>query len=282
MRTAVPPPPLPCVTLRRARPLLGTFVEIRVTATDAAQAEAALTAGFTAVQRIHACMSPREPQSDLCKLRRAPLRRAFSVDPWTWQVLAAGRAFSELSEGAFDVTVVRGGPTEGDWRDLDLLPCHQVRILHRVTADLGGIAKGFAVDQAVQALRAANAIAGCVNAGGDLAVFGPTAEAVFVRHPSRPGCVVPAAKLSNEAFATSSNAADPRGQGRLLRPDGGRLWIGRGSVSVRAPSCLAADALCKAVAAIGPARCAALLERHHAVAYVLRLDAGRREVRRAA
>jgi len=61
----------------------------------------------------------------------------------------------------------------GSWRDIELGQDNRVRFRRRLCVDLGGIAKGYAVDRALEMLPALGAVQACVNAGGDLAVFGP-------------------------------------------------------------------------------------------------------------
>jgi len=257
--------------LRRARPLLGTLVEIRARGVT----PAAIGRAFAAIERAHTRMSPHAPASDLGRLHAAPVGRAVRVDPWTWRVLAVAQQLARETNGIFDVTVRRGHRL-GSWRDIELLPRHRVRRRRAVKIDLGGIAKGFAVDRAIAALRAAGATSGVVNAGGDLRVFGGASERVFVRHPAEPATLVPLAELRAGALATSANYFDAPHAGRLRRPGGRRLWLGHGSVSVHAPTCLLADALTKLVAAIGPRRAASVLRAHRAAAVVLRRD-GRAE-----
>lgn len=225
-------------------------------------------------------MSPLGRSSDLFRLNREAFHRPVTVDPWTYRVLAAARLLSHFSSGAFDVTLTNAAPVplrgrRGDWRAIELLHARRVRFTRPVRVDLGGIAKGFAVDRAVDVLRSAAVPAGVVNAGGDLRVFGSEPELVHVRHPGCLAAFVPAAELVEEAMATSANYLDTPGQGRLRAPLGRRrIWLGRGSVSIRASSCLAADALCKVVAAVGPREAAALLQACGASALILRPGGG--------
>lgn len=268
--------------VRRARPLLGTLVEIRVHGLRPDEAQAAIDRAFAAVSRVHALMSPHDPASDVARINRHRGPRVVRVHAWTYRVLAAARLLSALSGGAFDVSAAsrRAGARPGaggDWRNLELLSGYRVAVGRRLPIDLGGIAKGFAVDRAVEILREAGAPAGVVNAGGDLFAFGFKPERVHVRHPAAPSVLVPMADLTDEALATSANYFDLPEAGRLLRPDGRRLWLGRGSVSVRAPSCMWADALCKVVAAVGLQRSAALLAAFEACALVLPFRGGRRK-----
>ena len=117
----------------------------------------------------------------------------------------------------------------------------RVHFRRPVTIDLGGIAKGFAVDRAVDALKKAGAISGIVNAGGDLRVFGDDARAVQIRHPLDPGRTAGTVRLRNRALATSARYFAPAlfdGRTRQALPD-------ETSVTVAAPDCLTADALTK-------------------------------------
>ncbi|MGE5639900.1 MAG: FAD:protein FMN transferase [Clostridia bacterium] len=226
--------------IARARPLLGTLVSIRADAT-----EAGLQAAFDAVARVEALMSAHAATSDVARIYREAHERPVPVHPWTARVLRFARAVSRASAGAFDVTLGRGGASH---RDVLLLPGSRVRLRRPMRIDLGGIAKGFAVDRAVQALRRAGARSGIVNAGGDLRVFGPAAERVHVRLPARPNESVALAVARNRAFATSAGYF--RAEGIDART--GAPLYGGASVTVTARTCMAADALTKAIAALGP------------------------------
>jgi hypothetical protein len=112
--------------------------------------------------------------------------------------------------------------------------------------DLGGIAKGYAVDRAMEKLRARGAVQACVNAGGDLSVHGPDSESVLLRTGQAPGDVVPVLEIENAAVASSGFSTyrsldpGPHIDGRSRRPTpAGRF------VSVVADHCVVADALTK-------------------------------------
>ena len=224
----------------RARPLLGTIVAIRTDGTD----DAVLSA-FAAIERVHALMSAHSETGDLARINGEAHRRPVRVDTWTFKVLSCAVAISEASGGAFDVTLGRNGAS---YRDIDLLPGRRIRLRRDARLDLGGIAKGFAVDRAVDALRRGGATCGSVNAGGDVRVFGRAAQTVRVRLPSRPQLSIALPAARERAFATSAayfgaDLTDPR-TGRPLRL--------AASVTVSASSCMLADALTKAVAGLGP------------------------------
>jgi len=98
-------------SILRARPLLGTFVEIAAAGVARSDLEAAVEAAFAAVATVHRLMSFHDPASDVSRLNRAaPVLgrargRAVPVHPFTWQVLAAAADMSWRSAGLFDITV---------------------------------------------------------------------------------------------------------------------------------------------------------------------------------
>jgi thiamine biosynthesis lipoprotein len=208
-----------CDNVRRARPLLGTYVEIAASGPDQERLHAAIDRAFAAIETVHNLMSFQEPDSELSRLNREGGGVIPGLHPWTAQVLAAAAEIHERSQGVFDAAIVG-------------------------RVDLSGIAKGFAVDRAVEALRTAGVGQGIVNAGGDLAVFGDDARQVAVRDPTDRSRVAATVTLRDEALASSGRAIDPR-TGRLVEAIAG--------ASVHAQSCMIADALTKVVGVLGEA-----------------------------
>src|SRR6266581_5594224 len=92
-------------SIRRARPLLGTFVEIRAAGAEAAKMQAAVNAAFQAVADVHRLMSFHEPDSDVSRINREARVRPVRVHAWTFQVLEAAVDMHRRSKGIFDVTV---------------------------------------------------------------------------------------------------------------------------------------------------------------------------------
>lgn len=285
-------------SVRRARPLLGTIVEIRASGEPAA-AEAGIAAAFAAIARVERLMSAHRPDSELSRLNRTAHRRAVRVDRWTYAVLTAAARLSQASGGLFDCTVGAALARHGflprrleracaaAQSDVLLLPGQRIRFRRPLALDLGGIAKGFAVDKAVEALRAAGVRAGAVNAGGDLRVFGPAAEPIHLRDPAAPGRLVRVGWLHEGAIATTASYfarrrcaggwAVPVVDPRTAAP----LAARRRSVSVIAADALTADALTKPVMLEGAAS-AALLARCGAHALIHEAGADPVEVSLAA
>jgi thiamine biosynthesis lipoprotein len=118
--------------------------------------------------------------------------------------------------------------------------------------DLGGIAKGYAVDRATAELLAAGMDNTLVNAGGDLRIAGHWSREVLLRDPRPPHQGSQQLTLHNAALATSaayySRRRLPRGEvSALVNPRCGTPYIEDGTASVQAADCMSADALTKVV-----------------------------------
>jgi thiamine biosynthesis lipoprotein len=257
-----------CVELRRARPLLGTYVEIQARASTERRLQRGFDAAFAAIGEVHRLMSFHDLASDVSRLNRSAFREKIRVHPWTWQVLKRAQGFAELSQGAFDITVApllckwgylpHAYPADdgATFRDVILESRNAVRFRRPLSIDLGGIAKGFAVDRAVECLRTAGLESGVVNAGGDLRAFGVKLHPVHLRDPAAHGKIAGIVSLRNRAIATSGiyfsrrarehSAVSPLVNGCTRQPH-----IHDISATVSAADCLTADALTKVVLAQG-------------------------------
>jgi thiamine biosynthesis lipoprotein len=278
------------LTLRRARPLLGTFVEIAAPEGH----NAAIDAAFDVVAQVHGLMSFHEAESDLTRLNREACERPVGVHAWTFEVIAAAVELHRRSAGAFDVAVAPAlqelgllprAPTDfgalhgasATTDAIELLPDHRVRFHHRaLRIDLGGIAKGFAVDRALDALREAGVPRALVNAGGDLAAFGPQPETVYIRDPRDPRRLLLGLALQNQALASSALRFDPLHSTRtaptaVIDPRSRQPVEAIIAATVRASSCMIADALTKVVMVEGAAA-APVLEHYGADALMMSAD----------
>lgn len=269
----------------RARPLLGTRVDIRVDDASDEDASAAIDRGFAAVADIHRLMSFHESGSDISRLNRDAAARAVAVDARTYDVLKSAQAFSERSEGLFDITTAgklvewgflpkpegtQAPAAAASWKDIVLEDGHRVRFRQPLLIDLGGIAKGYAVDQAVAAMGLGRDVQICVNAGGDIRIAGPHAEPIRLRSALEMDAV-PVIELEDGALASSSGREHLRGyRDALVGPHvhgRNRASVGTDTfVSVAAADCLTADALTKVVLAAGP-EAEAILCHFGAIAY---------------
>ncbi len=226
---------------RRARPFLGTIVEIGVVmGVVELDASDGIDVAFASIGAIEVGLSRFAASSEIFRFNAAAAGECIDIGADTRRVLTAAEELRDASDGLFDVSLDSGAT---GWR-CDATGLHKLD--EGVRLDLGGIGKGYAVDRAVAALVASGARAGWVNAGGDLRVFGEMAVPIDLRDEASGG-VRRFATLADGAFATSR--------------------LGRGHASVAAPECLWADALTKIVIARGDAS-HPLLERFGARAWL--------------
>jgi thiamine biosynthesis lipoprotein len=271
--------------LQRGRPLMGTLVRVRASGGDAAARRRGVARALAVLARIEGLMSFHDPRSELSRLNACAHRRPMRVSRDTYAVLRLVRRLARASEGRFDPAVapvlIRFGFLPGvaqvsgasSARDLRLLSERRVAYRQPMQLDLGGIAKGYAVDCAVEALLRAGVPAGAVEAGGDLRVFGPAPQLVYVRDPGEPSRLLPLLELRDAAVATSAfgatgRQAPERAMSPIIDPRRGRPTRRRGSVSVAARTCALADGLTKLVALDGP-RALPLLRRFRASAAIV-------------
>ena len=259
---------LPSREVRRARPLLGTFFEITVDRLSERKSHCAIEAAFAVIEEVQCRMSFHDPGSMLSFLNRNAGHVAVPVDDWTFDVLTIAREVHRVSRGAFDVTVAphlqalgflptdpfrRVLNQESNFSEVDFLSGHRVRFRNpKMRIDLGGIAKGFAVDRAVMELRRCGVSRGLVNAGGDLHAFGDAGFPVAIRHPTDPGLALLNFSLTNAAIASSANyfancSLSERKLGQIVNPRTGQPDSRILSATVRASSAVMADALTKVV-----------------------------------
>ena len=273
--------------IRRCRPALGTFVEMDVVGNEE-DVEQAVGEAYSVINQIQRLMSLHDPASELNRLNHEAHRRAVKVHPLTWYVLTKACEMAVVSNGAFDPTAAptlkfRGPKVRtksvawqrGNWSDIHFLPRLRIRFKRQLQIDLGGIAKGFAVDRAIETLQTRGMRSGFVSAGGDLRVFGSDYR-IHLRHPVGPTGIVPPILLRDEAMATSANTFSRRGEmpdeiGHLIEPRTKVAWRGESSVTVRCKSCLIADALTKVVL-FGGDSAEAVLSQYDSVAIVLEVQ----------
>jgi thiamine biosynthesis lipoprotein len=277
--------------ITRARPLLGTRVTIDVGGIANDDAHRAIDAGFAEIARIHRAMSFHEQGSDVGRLNCGAADRPVAVSAATFAVLNRALELAALSGGAFDITVAsqlvargllprprsRRAPDRlATWRDIELLAQRRVRFHRPLWIDLGGIAKGYAVDRAVEIMKLAPAVDCLVDAGGDLRVQGRRARTVFLRVGQHTRDMLPALELENGSMASSGGQWRPKSGGIHVDGRRRRAIPAQDFVSVVARDCLAADALTKIVLARGSAS-DALLKRFQATAYRYRASDGWRQ-----
>lgn len=276
------------------RPVMGTVAHIVAVAPDVPTAQRAIEAGFDTLERIEKMMSDYDPHSELSALNRQAFDKPVAVSEELFEVISAAVEVSRLSQGAFDITIApvvqlwrrakqaAVAPTEQElaaakakvgWQHLRLDAAHRtVQFAQEGMAlDLGGIAKGYAADKAVAAMRAAGATAGLVDIGGDMSCFGKPADGknrwrIGLQDPTQDDQILLRLELEDNAIATSGDyrrfvILDGKRYSHIINPASATSAAELCSVSVIAPTGMQADALATAVSVLGEQKGRELVEK---------------------
>jgi len=278
-------------TVTRNRLIMGTLVEISVTGSDAQGLHRTIDSAFAEMVRLEELLSPHIPGSEVAQLAEVS---ELQVSPETRDVIRIGLEVARRSSGGFDVTLGRlvrlwdvtaaaphvPAPAEIEAAlsgiGPEALTLEGDRVHKRVPQlqlELGGVAKGYAVEAAASILRDAGIAYGSVNAGGDMALVGHPPQRdwrIGIRHPREPERLLATLVLRDGAVVTSGDYEryfDVGGERyhHLFDPRTGYPARGCRSVTVTAPDAAYADALATAAFVLGPERGLALLEQWEGV-----------------
>ena len=253
---------------RRCQAVLGTYVEVSIPDEYSNQHVAqAFDQAFKEIHLVEQLMSFHQPSSDLSRINRQAYEVDIRVHPYTYEVLVMARQLFDDTSGVFDCSIA---PELQQWgllpktyemdmvdrgtlADLDFKVNHTISFRKPLCLDLGGIAKGYAVDRAVAALKEFGVHRAVVNAGGDIRVLGKYDEDIYIKHPLRPHQLVYMGQLSDGAIATSAiyyskEISAYKNHSALVVPKSKQSLLTRQSYSVIAKNCLIADGLTKALA----------------------------------
>ena len=250
----------------RCKPLLGTFVEISTE--DGAHSLYAIEMAFAAIEQVQTLMGFHDPESELSQINARSHLEPIHIHPWTAEVLAIAKEIHIKSQGIFNCGVghrlVEAGllprhisladHSFGGIEDLRFIDRSLVQSKLPLCLDLGGIAKGYAVDKAVEALIAQGMQSGSINAGGDIRVFGDHAQDIQIRNPSKPLELIQIGSMKAGAIATSSlyfAKRDADTKSYMVNPLNHEHIEFSESYSVIASECVYADALTKVVSISG-------------------------------
>ncbi len=282
------------------RILMGTLVSVTAYTRDEPAARAAVEEAFAEIERIEKATTRYSPESGVSRINtRGPGEETLYIDLDVSQAIARSQYISQVSRGAFDVTVaplvdlwtfddgstppassaieqalarigyeaIRLHPTSGDMT----LPLE-------VQIDLGGIAKGYAVDKAHRYLRTSGAFTGAIlDAGGDLRFLGEAPGGgpwtVGIKHPRSDG-LLGVVTTDGGSVATSGDyqhyfEIDGTRYHHILDPATGYPARGLMSVTVFTERCMDADALATAVFVLGARRGMRLVESQDGVEAVI-------------
>jgi thiamine biosynthesis lipoprotein len=209
--------------------IMGTRITVQLEAKDAAKGSAAIDAVMAEMRRIDVLMSHYKPESELSQINLRAAVEPVRVDRELFDLLKLSLHFSEITDGAFDITYAGVGhlydyrqhirPTEAEiqaalptvnWRNLILDPDKlTVKFaMPGMRIDVGGIGKGYAVDRCIAILESLGFRNALVTAGGDSRIIGDRDGrpwVVGIRHPDDPHKIVTRLPLVDTAMSTSGD-----------------------------------------------------------------------------
>lgn len=273
--------------------LMGTDVTILVRSDDGPGANAAIDAAIAEMMRLEAIMTDWDESSELMRVNREAYAVPVPVSAELFGCLQEGLEVGRMTDGAFDITWRSAGrywdfkadpprlPDPSlvaraaeliDYRQVILDPgARSVRLGKAHTQiGLGGVAKGWIIDRAMDVIKARGFKHAVVNAGGDLMVSGRNTRDrlwwVAIRHPRQPDqnlAVVPVANLSIVTSGDYERYLDIDGKRycHIFDPRTGWPASGCQSVTVLAANAARADALATGIFVLGPDQGLALAER---------------------
>lgn len=259
-------------------PVMGTVLQLSAWDADTARALAGMEAARAAVFRVDTLTSAGYAASEVSLVnRRAGTDSATTLSPWTAVVLDSAMAVAALAGARGDPAV---DPVLG-WAQVRLDRVSRRALLPRrgMRLDVGEIARGFALDRALDALRAAGVRRAVVDLGGDFAMMGAAPMgprwSVALRNPFAPADMYAAVQMDSGAVATL-------GEGEIARPRTREPAGAIASVSVIAPSGILSSALVRAFFEAGPAGGCLLAARYPGVDAIWVRDPGPEEREEAA
>jgi FAD:protein FMN transferase len=280
--------------MQREQAIMGTSVTVQLWADDRTRGAAAMAAVMAEMQRIERRYSPHRADSELSTVNAAAATKPVRMSDEFFQLVARAQEFSRLTQGAFDITYASAGalydyragvlPDELSlaravqaigWRHLQLDPLTPAIQFTRpgVRIDLGGFAKGHAVDRCIALLQRHGIRHAIVSAGGDSRLLGDRRGrpwTIAIRDPRNADAVVALLPLQDVAVSTSGDyercfERDGVRHHHLLDPRTGRSPSHIRSVTIVAPDGLTAEALGKAVFVLGVERGLRLVEQQDGV-----------------
>lgn len=292
------------VLTREPQGVMGTSCQlIAIAAPDEPErAPLALAGAEAELRRIEALMSTWIEASELSRFNAAEAGEEIALSPDTLVVLRSARAEHARTDGTFDVTcrplielwrdagksgvmpvdaAISAARGASSWADIDLRDTSAIKSRGTARVDVGGNAKGYAIDLAVRAMQAAGARGGLVDVGGDLRFFGEAPDGVAwtidIRHPDGRSVYRSLALTGDRAVCTSGNYArfaeiGGRRFSHIIDPRSGWPADATPSVTVIGPDTLTVDTWATALSVLGPEGLARLPENLDALILTLAED----------
>jgi len=274
----------------RTDAIMGTRIAVELWHDDAAKSEAAIDAVMAEMRRIDELMSHYKPQSQLSHINARAAPEPVAVDPELFDLIEQALHFSEITEGAFDITYASVGylydyrkhikPSEQqiqaalpsvNWRHIELdREKHTVRFQRPgMRIDLGGIGKGYAVDRGIAILQSLGVQHAVVTAGGDTRIIGDRFGKpwiVGIRNPDDKSKVVTRMPLVDTAMSTSGDYErffdeDGVRYHHIINPHTGHSASLVRSATILGPTATETDGLSKTAFVLGPEKALEIINR---------------------
>lgn len=270
--------------------LMGTRISVELWHEQADLAAHAIAAVMEEMQAVEAAMSPHIKTSDVYRLNTLAAKGPVKVSRSVFTVIEKALYYSRLSDGAFDISFSSVGQLYNYRQQLapdadqirNKLPAINYRLIHlnkadssiqflhpAVNIDLGGIAKGYAVDRGIEQLRSLGIQSAIVSAGGDSRILGDRRGnpwVIGIQHPRKQQDYAVRIPVIDSAISTSGDyerffMRDGERLHHIINPSTGRSAGAVQSVSIMAPLALDSDALSTTVFVLGIAEGLALVNR---------------------
>ena len=269
---------------------MGTRVEVQLWLDDAAEAEELLQQAMQEFDRIENLMSTYIDGTEMSRVNQYAHKQPQQISAELYELLERSIALSEQTGGAFDISYdsvgqlydfrqrrkpsgqeIVGGLEFIDYRLIELNESDRTVSFAAdgVRINLGGIAKGYAVERVIALFKAAGAQHALATAGGDTRLLGDRRGKpwlVGIRDPNKRDAVFTRLALSNEAISTSGDyeryfVEDGKRYHHILRPSDGRPVEGVRSVTVIGPDATMTDGLSTSIFVLGPEAGIALVDK---------------------
>jgi thiamine biosynthesis lipoprotein len=272
---------------QQQRDIMGTRISVELWHKDPALAKLCSDLVFVEMNRIDALMSSYIDSSELSYINKNAATIAVKLSDEMRKLISKSLYFSDLSNGVFDITYASIGYAY-DYRQslqpsaqaieqkLPSIDYHHVELANNkvrfadngVRIDLGGIAKGYAVDQAIDIISACGIREAMISAGGDSRIIGDRrgrSWIIGIQHPRDPEDIALRLPLSDSAISTSGDYERffiENGQRvhHIINPDTGRSANASWSATVTGPDAMTTDALSTTIFIMGAVKGIALIE----------------------
>jgi thiamine biosynthesis lipoprotein len=277
---------------------MGTFARVVVIAKDKKTAQKCAKNAFEEIDKVDNLMSAYSENSEISLVNKEAFQKEIPVSEYTFEVLQRSIEFGKLTDGAFDITL---GPlialfrkeketqiasTQEEIDQAKLKVGYEKLILNEknktvkfsidgMKLDLGGIAKGYAIDKALEAIKKSGALGAMVDIGGDVRCFGQPSNGkenwlVGIQNPDLEenitSSIVLTLKIYEGAITTSGDyqqfvTIDGKRQSHIIDRQTGSGAEGPSSVTIITDNATDADVLATAVSVMGIEKGLALIEK---------------------